>query len=751
MALLGTAACCAATAFCLAQTRATAPPTNGTSAPQSRQAALKDNDAAINALLKKLTLEEKIKMVHANSAFASGGIPRLGIPELMTSDGPHGVRPEQGRDWKPVENPNNAGTYMPTNNTLASTWNRELGYAYGTVLGQEANFRGKDIILGPGINIIRAPLNGRNFEYLSEDPYLVSQMVVGYIRGVQDQGVSACVKHYAANNQETHRDDIDVSMSERALREIYLPGFKAAVQQGGVYSLMGSYNKFRGVYATENAHLMNDILKGEWGFNGLVMSDWGSVHNTMEALRNGTDLEMGTDLALAYQGTSQMDPGPKPVFTKELYDKFYLANPALEAVKQDPKLMPLLDDKVRRILRVMYATHMMGSTKRQPGSHNTKEHQATALKVAEEGIVLLKNDGILPLKKTAKTVAVIGANATRENAGGGGSAQLRAKYEITPLQGIKNELGEKVAVTYAPGYKIARGSKADPALIAEAVAAAKAADVVVYVGGSFHGYDYKVWGDNAYDAEAVDKPDLHMPFGQDELVQAVQAANPNTVVVLLGGGPIDVSAWAGQTKALVEAWYPGMEGGNAIAHILFGDVNPSGKLPLTFPVKLEDSPVSKLGEYPSTPGDPLKQTYKDDIWVGYRYYDAYKVVPQFAFGHGLSYTTFKYNGLSVTPGAKSATVKLTVTNTGKVAGAEVVQLYVHDQQASVKRPEKELKGFQKVFLKPGEAKTVTLALDANAFQFYDEGKKQWVLEPGKFDVLVGSSSRDIRLTGNVTL
>jgi len=751
IALLGTAACCAATAFCLAQTKAATPPTKGTAEPQSRQAALKDNDAAINELLKKLTLEEKIKMVHANSAFASGGIPRLGIPELMTSDGPHGVRPEQGRDWKPVENPNNAGTYLPTNNTLASTWNRDLGYAYGTVLGQEANFRGKDIILGPGINIIRAPLNGRNFEYLSEDPYLVSQMVVGYIRGVQDQGVSACVKHYAANNQETHRDDIDVNMSERALREIYLPGFKAAVQQGGVYSLMGSYNKFRGVYATENAHLMLDILKNEWGFNGLVMSDWGSVHNTQEALRNGTDLEMGTDLALAYQGTSQMAPGPKPVFTKELYDKFYLANPALEAIKQDPKLMPLLDDKVRRILRVMYATHMMGGTKRQPGSHNTKEHQATALKVAEEGIVLLKNDGILPLKKTVKTVAVIGANATRENAGGGGSAQLRAKFEITPLQGIKNELGDKVTVTYAAGYKIEKDQKPDPALIAEAVAAAKAADVVVYVGGSFHGYDYKVWGDNAYDAEAVDKPDMHMPFGQDELVQAVQAANPNTVVVLLGGGPIDVSAWAGQTKALVEAWYPGMEGGNALAHILFGDVNPSGKLPLTFPIKLEDSPVSKLGEYPSTPGDPLKQTYKDDIWVGYRYFDTYKVAPQFAFGHGLSYTTFKYDKLTVTPGTKSATVKLTVTNTGKVAGAEVVQLYVHDQQASVKRPEKELKGFQKVFLKPGEAKTVTLALDSNAFQFYDEGKKQWVLEPGKFDVLVGSSSRDIRLTGSVTL
>ena len=750
-AVLGTALGCLLTGASLAQTKPV-PAKKIPAATQSKQSALTVNEVKINALLTKLTLEEKIKMIHANSAFASGGVERLGIPEVMTSDGPHGVRPEQGRDWKAVDIPNNASTYLPTNNTLASTWNPALGYAYGAVLGAEANFRGKDIILGPGINIIRAPLNGRNFEYLSEDPYLVSQMVVGYIRGVQDQGVSACVKHYVANNQETHRDDIDVDMSERALREIYLPGFKAAVQQGGVYSLMGSYNKFRGTYATENAYLMNNILKGEWEFKGLVISDWGSVHNTMNALRNGTDLEMGTDLALAYSSTAQNVAGTRPVFNKALYDRFYLAEPALAAVKKDPSLKPLVDDKVRRILRVMYATNMLDGAKRQPGAHNTKEHQATALKVAEEGIVLLKNEGsFLPLKKTVKTVAVIGANATRETAGGGGSAQLKAKYEITALQGLKNALGSQAAITYAPGYKIARDQKADPQLIAEAVAAAKAADVVVYVGGSFHGYDYTKWSDNAYDAEAVDKPDLHLPFGQDELVQAVLAANPNTVVVLMGGGPIDVSPWVGQTKAIVEAWYPGMEGGNALAHILFGDVNPSGKLPVTFPVKLEDSPAHKLGEYPSTPGNPLKQFYKDDIYVGYRYYDTYNVAPQFAFGHGLSYTTFKYDNLSVTPGSKSATVKLRVTNTGKTAGAEVVQVYVHDEQASVKRPEKELKGFQKVFLKPGESKTVTVTLNAEAFQFYSEAEKKWVLEPGKFDVLVGSSSRDIRLTGNLTL
>jgi beta-glucosidase len=466
-AVLAAAFFCAATSSVTAQTK---PPvrsaltkrTAAASPPANAQRHLLAHEAEVEALLKKLTLEEKIHLIHANSAFAAGGVPRLGIPEIMTSDGPHGVRPEQGRDWKGVKNANDAGTYLPTNNTLAATWNPDLGYAYGTVLGSEANARGKDIILGPGINIVRTPLNGRNFEYLSEDPYLISKMVVGYIRGVQDQGVSACVKHYAANNQEEHRNDIDVQMSERALREIYLPGFKAAVQQAGVNTLMGSYNKFRGTYATENAYLMNTILKGEWGFKGLVMSDWGSVHNTQEALRNGTDLEMGTDLSLMYNSVDQSSASAStatPTPARSLYDRFFLGDAALEAVKKDPSLQPLLDDKVRRILRVQYATNMLGSTKRQPGAYNTPAHQATALKVAEEGIVLLKNEGnVLPLKKSAKTIAVIGANADRENAMGGGSGQLKAKYEITPLQGIKKELGDQVAITYTPGYKPPRWS-----------------------------------------------------------------------------------------------------------------------------------------------------------------------------------------------------------------------------------------------------------------------------------------------------
>ena len=726
-------------------------------ASKNQQVTLTTNDAKINALIKKMTLEEKVAMIHGSSSFTSGGVQRLGIPEYTSSDGPHGVRPEFGRDWAPDKDANDSGTYLPTGNTLAATWNPALGYAYGQVLGSEAKFRGKDVILGPGINIIRTPLNGRNFEYQSEDPFLVSRMAVGYIKGVQDQGVSACVKHYAANNQETKRTTVDVDMSERALNEIYLPGFKAAVQEAGVNTLMGSYNKFRGQWATHNDYLMNKILKDQWGFKGFVMSDWGAVHSTMEAINNGTDMEMGTDLLLMNQTVSQTAGGPaKKVELSTVYPKFFLGDTVVTLVKSGKVKEELIDDKVRRILRVMYKTNMMEGAKRTPGAYATKEHAATALKVAEEGIVLLKNEGnILPLKKASlKTVAIIGENAERANSMGGGSSQVKAKYEITPLQGLKNELGSGVTVNYVQGYKIARNQKADAAMIQQAVDAASKADVAIVVGGWTHGYNYAVWDDNAYDAEGPDKPDMNMPFGQDELIQAVLKANPNTIVVLMGGGPIDVSAWEKQAKGIVEAWYPGMEGGNAIAKVLLGTVNPSGKLPMTFPVKLADSPAHKIGNYPTdNPSDPnaVVEHYKDDIFVGYRYYDTYKVAPQYAFGYGLSYTTFKYDNLTVTPGQKNATVKFTVTNTGKVAGAEVAQVYVHDDQASVKRPEKELKGFQKVFLQPGESKTVTLTLNTNAFQFYDEAKKAWVLEPGKFGVLVGGSSRDIRLTGNVTM
>ena len=693
-------------------------------------------EVKIDQLIKKMTLEEKVNMIHASSSFTSGGVPRLGIPELVSSDGPHGVRLEHGRGWDDSQvHVFDSATYFPVGVCLASTWNPHLGYLQGSALGSESNARGKDVQLGPGINIIRTPLNGRNFEYMSEDPYLVSQMVVGEIQGMQSQGISACVKHYLANNQELNRSHIDVQMSERALREIYLPGFKAAITRGGANTIMGAYNKFRGQFCTENAYLINTILKGEWGFKGIVISDWGAVHNTMEALENGTDLEMGTDLSML--------PNPD-------YHKFFLGDTVVTLVKNGVVSQALVDDKVRRILRIMFKTHMMDHT-RQKGSFDTKGHQEVARKVAEEGIVLLKNDThILPLATgTIHSIAVIGANADRPNAMGGGSSQVRSLYEVTPLQGLKNLVGDKVKLTYAKGYTIARGAQADQTLIDQAADAAAHADIAIVVGGWTHGYDYTVWKDNAFDAEDVDKPNMDMPFGQDALIRAVVKANPRTIVVLMGGGPIDMTRWEGSVPGILQAWYPGLEGGTALARILFGVVNPSGKLPMSFPRKLEDVPAQKLGEYP---GDGTTVRYNEGIYVGYRYYDTYKVDPLFPFGHGLSYTRFTYSNLSVaTAGKDRVTVRFTVSNTGAKAGADVAQVYVHEAKCSVDRPEKELKSFQKVFLEPGASKVVTLTLDKDAFQYYNETRHEWVLEPGRFDFLVGSSSRDIRLQGNLDL
>lgn len=691
-----------------------------------------------DALLKQMTLQEKVNLIHGSSSFTSGGVPRLGIPEWVMSDGPHGVRLEHGRTYADSMGIADASTYLPTGVCLAATWNPKLGYAFGSVLGSEAAFRGKDVILGPGINIIRSPLNGRNFEYQSEDPYLVSRMAVGYIKGVQDQGVAACVKHYAANNIEIKRTSINVELSERALREIYLPGFKAAVQEGGVYTLMGSYNKVRGEWATHNNYLMNQILKKEWGFKGTVISDWGAVHNTQQALWNGTDVEMGTDLSL----------GSKPD-----YRKYFLGDTVVTMVKNGKVPEYIVDDKVRRILYVMIKTHVIDK-QRKKGSFNTKEHQQTARQIAEEGIVLLKNqNNILPLTSKVKSIAVIGYNANRAQGLGGGSSQIKALYEVTALEGLKKQAANGVKITYAQGYKIERGATADAAMIREAADAASKAEVAIVVGGWTHGYDYNEWKDNAYDAEDVDKPDMNMPFGQDELIKAVIKANPKTVVVLIGGGPIDMTQWAQNAPGIIQAWYPGMEGGNALAGIIYGKVNPSGKLPMTFPKTLAQAPDHVLGDYPNSPNskDNSVVYYNDDIYVGYRYFDTYKVEPQFAFGHGLSYTQFAYSGLQVQSNGNKATVSFTVTNTGKTAGAEVAQLYVHQEKSLLPRPQKELKAFDKVFLQPGEKKLVTFTLTQDAFQYFNDVTNNWVMEKGSYQILVGGASNDIKLNGTAKL
>jgi beta-glucosidase len=670
-------------------------------------------EVRVEDLLARLTLEEKIKLCHADSKFTTAAIPRLGIPRRWLSDGPHGVREDVGPDtWAVAGRTDDFATAMPCGIALAATWNPELAQREGEVIGQEARKRGKDIMLGPGLNIMRSPLCGRNFEYFGEDPLLAGSIAVGYINGVQSQGVASCAKHFAVNDQETDRNKVNVEVDERALREIHLPAFRMAVREAKVWTVMGAYNKLRGVHCCESDYLLNRILKGEWGFQGLVVSDWAGVHSTRGAVLGGLDLEMGTD---------------------QPYDEFFLARPFREGVQNGEFSMSVLDDKVRRNLRVMIGTGVLDQ--RPEGSLNTKAHQDIARRVAEEAIVLLKNEkNFLPFNaRKLKTVAVIGENATRLQTYGGDSSRVKAFYEVTPLAGILNRIGTNVNVTYSEGYRQA----GDAALAERAIAAAKAADVVIYVGGINH--------DVGYDSEGGDKQGLELPFGQDELIQKLAQANPKIVVVLVGGSPMEMDAWLGKVPAVLLAWYSGMEGGNAIANVLFGDVNPSGKLPATFPKRLADSPAHSFGAS-GFPGVDGTVKYSEGILVGYRWFDTKKIEPLFPFGFGLSYTTFKYSDFKLIPGTNGAvTAQFEVENTGKSAGAEVAQLYVHQNKPAVARPEKELKGFQKVSLKPGERRMVSIPLDKTAFSYFDDRTKSWVADEADFDIWVGSSSRDLRL------
>ncbi len=668
-------------------------------------------------LLSRLTLEEKISLIHADSKFTTPAIPRLGIPRRWMSDGPHGVREDIGPDtWEPQKRSDDYSTYMPTGIALAATWNPELGKGEGEAIGQEARKRGKDIMLGPGVNIMRTPLCGRNFEYMGEDPFLTSRLAVGYIRGEQSQQISSCIKHFAVNNQETQRTSISVEVDERALREIYLPAFRAAVQEAGVWSVMGAYNKLRGTYCAENDYLLNKILKDEWGFKGIVISDWNATHDTREAALNGLDLEMGTE---------------KP------YDHFYLAGAYREGLQSQTYPMAGLDEKVRRNLRVMFATHVF-DPQRTAGSLNTREHHVVARSVAEEAIVLLKNDNhVLPLDaKQLSSVAVIGENGLRLQANGGESSAIKAFYEISPLQGILKRAGSRLNVTYSAGY--GKDASLAQARLDNAVKAARAADVAIIVGGLNH--------DPGFDSEGSDRKDLQLPFGQDELIRQVAAANPRTVVVLLGT-VMEMSGWLDKVPAVLQAWYPGMEGGNALAEILFGDINPSGKLPCTFPKQLADSPAHALGAYPGHDGTV---EYKEGLLVGYRWFDTKGIAPLFPFGYGLSYTTFAYSDLKLVPADDKPGAVLhaefTITNTGDRSGAEVAQLYIHPEQPALPRPLHELKGFTKIVLKPGEKQTVALPLEPSAFAYYNPAKGGWQADPGQYQIEVGASSRDIRLT-----
>jgi beta-glucosidase len=675
-------------------------------------------------IVKKMTLEEKIALLHADGKFCTGAVPRLGIPEIWMSDGPHGVREEISRhNWNPAGWTTDSSTYLPTLTTLASTWNPTLAYLHGQTLGNEAKARNKHIILGPGINIHRSPLCGRNFEYMSEDPYLISQLVVPYIKGVQSEDVAACVKHYALNNQEYLRGIVNAEVDERTLREIYLPGFEAAVKEAGVLTVMGAYNRVRGQYACQNNYLLNRILREEWGFKGIVISDWAAVHNTYEAANNGLDIEMGTDGE---------------------YKNNYFADPLIKLVKNKEVTEEVIDEKVKRILYVIHQTFMY--KKSTPGKFGDPSHAQAAKEIASEAAVLLKNSPAgLPLDvKKVKTIAVIGDNATRKQSYGGWSSEIKAKYEIVPLVGLQKQVPKNVKVVFAQGYNMQKkGSDTlDRKLFDEAVKIAKKADVVLFFGGLNHNLDAEGW----------DKPDMKLPYHQEQLISELVAANPKTIVVMVCGSPVEMGNWTEKVPAILQTSFNGMEGGNALAEIILGKINPSGKLPTTYPVKLEDSPAHKLGEFPGKNGNAR---YNEGLLVGYRYFDTEKVEPRFCFGYGLSYTTFEYKNLKVpskvNAGNDKIEISLDVTNTGKVEGKEVVQLYVRDEVASVMRPEKELKAFGKVSLKPGETKTVKLMLNQRALQFYDANKAAWVAEPGMFEVLIGSSSRDIRLKGQFEL
>ncbi len=689
----------------------------------------------IEKLIKKMTLEEKVGLLHGNSKFYVAGVERLGIPEWSLSDGPHGVRAEINRhDWAYAGWTNDSASYFPTGTAFAAAWNPELAYRRGEVLGEEARWRKKDVLLGPGVNIIRSPLCGRNFEYMSEDPYMNSVLAVAYIKGLQSRDVACSVKHFAVNNQETNRTTVDVECSERALREIYLPAFKAAVQEGGALTVMAAYNKFRGEFCAENNYLVRKILRNEWGFDGVYVTDWGAAHSTIPSMEAGLDLEMGTLI--------------------DKYEDWYYANPLIEAVKSGKIPMSLVDEKVGDVLRVMIKTNVLDPKKRfGPGSMNTKEHQQATYDAAAEAIVLLKNqNNLLPLDfSSIKSLAVIGDNATRKHSNGGLSSEIKAVYEVTPLEALRAKWGDKVDIRFAQGYEklstFVEGSnngqssgtfssktQESDALLKEAVEVARTSDVALLVCGLNHDYD----------TESFDRLNMDIPYGQVELIQEVVKANPRTIVVMIAGSPLNMAAVDICSPAIVWAWFNGMEGGNALVDVLSGKVNPSGKMPFTTPVSLDQSPAHALGNFP---GRDLKVNYEEDILVGYRWFDTKGLPVVYPFGYGLSYTTFNYSNLNTDKKtydqADTIQATFTLTNTGDREGAEVAQLYVSDPVCSVMRPVKELKGFKKVFLKPGESRRITLDIPVSSLAFYSEAQSQFVVEPGEFILQLGASASDI--------
>lgn len=700
-------------------------------------------DGEIEKLVSQMTLEEKIGMLHGNSMFSTGAVERLGIPELKMADGPLGVREEISRDnWAPAGLTDDFATYYPAGGALAATWDAEMAYTFGNSLGQEMRARDKDMLLSPAINMVRTPLGGRTYEYMSEDPFLNKKIAVPLVVGLQDNDVMACVKHFAANNQETNRDFVDVQIDERTLREIYLPAFEAAVKEGHAYGIMGAYNKFRGEYLCENDYMLNKILRDEWGFKGIVVSDWAAVHSTVKSLKSGLDIEMGT---------------PKP------FNEFFLADKLVAAAKAGEVSEAEIDIHVKRILRTLFQVKAMGpqSKNRVKGSISTEAHYQDAYKIAAEAIVLLKNDNnALPLKLDGvKSIAVIGNNATKKNALGGFGAGVKTKREITPLEGLKNRLPSSIKINYAEGYlerydKKNKGKlgditlngpvtidELDPAKVNEAVEAAKKSDVAIIFAGS----------NRDYETEASDRRTLKLPFGQEELIKKVQAVNPRTIVVMIAGAPFDIDAVSKKSPALIWSWFNGSEGGNALADVILGKVNPSGKLPWTMPKNIMDSPAHATNSFPG--GKTVN--YAEGILIGYRWFDTKNIAPLYPFGYGLSYTTFALENAKTDKTSyaenETITVSVDVKNTGKVDGKEVVQLYASKSDSKVSRASKELKGFKKVLVKAGNYETATIQLPVKELAYYDVASKKWVVEAGKYTLKVGNSSRDIKKEIAITI
>ena len=702
-------------------------------------------DDRVEDALGRMTLEEKIAMIHAQSKFSSPGVPRLGIPELWTTDGPHGIRPEVLWDeWDQAGWTNDSCVAFPALTCLAATWNTDMAALYGKSLGEEALFRNKSVVLGPGVNIYRTPLNGRNFEYMGEDPYLAGAMVVPYIRGVQSNGVATCVKHYALNNHEINRHNTNVIVDDRTLYEIYLPAFKAAVQEGGTWAIMGSYNLYKDQHCCHNEYTLGKILRDEWGFDGVVISDWGGTHNTDQAIHNGLDLEFGS-------WTDGLRAG-----TKNAYDNYYLAAPYLEKIRKGEVGTEELDAKVRRVLKLIFRTEM--DRDRPFGSLCSDAHYAAARKIGGEGIVLLKNDGdVLPMVVgEGARILVVGENAVKMMTVGGGSSSLKVQREISPLDGIRERFADKAEVIYERGYVgdvtgeyngVTTGqnlneSRTAEQLIADAVARAEDADYVIFVGGLNKSAQQ--------DSEDYDRTGLGLPYGQDAVIEALAEVAADRLIVVNVSGNAVAMPWVDEVPAILQAWYIGSEAGHAIADVLSGDVNPSGKLPFTFPARLEDVPAHIFGEYTGERvNDTLDVRYLDGMNVGYRWTDRQKKTkPLFAFGHGLSYTEFEYGKPRIDRSEMTqdgtVTVTVEITNTGDRTGQETVQMYVGDRKSSLPRPLKELKGFRKVQLAPGETAEVSFTVDREDLSFFDPDRHEWVAEPGVFDIYIAAASDDVR-------